>query len=160
MSSVSSVLMGEMPRRVPEKMRLAREIAADPLKLAEAQDDIASLCLSSDNSNAGRVRSYNAILAAAKLQAWPMSSGGVSAWMAALLAAGYSTIDDAWCVLREYARQMGQFGLSHGESDDVDRVVGKLKRKGMMRHQQKRPVFLDRIVQIKSKTLRGRALLP
>ena len=40
-------------------MRLALEIAADPLlKLAEAQDDIASLCLSSDNSNAGGVRSY------------------------------------------------------------------------------------------------------
>lgn len=150
-----------LPRRWDPKLKIAHNIASSEQACIDAENHLVDLVVNSasDETNTSRVRTYTVIVNAARLEPWPLTFKSVLRYLSILVAAEYKTVDDSLSVITSYAKEKRVYNLSIDEWAIVEGLLRKIKKLGLLSHDQKAPITLEQIESTKDRAKRGKQLL-
>ena len=141
--------VGLTPMRSYAQTQKALDVASDPELLAKAlkEWDTSYSGLVTDKTLVGRIQRYHQILAAAGMEAIPVTKHTLDVFAACLTAAKYKTADDAVRAVRAYySRFPDMVELSEADNKSIANSFMRLNNQGALDHVPAEPMFLSGIL--------------
>lgn len=140
-------------RRLSKKLKLALDIAANPLLVGKCRDLVhsAAISASSASTNNSRRRKYEDIMLRMEEEPYPLTFDKIDSFLCISIVVRYMDADGDCYHLMSYCGKNNMSNLTSAEASQVGSTLAGLRRKGYFSHDQKQPIFLSSIVPLTSR---------